>query len=366
MTTNNSDLGVFDDWLNDGPAARVAVIRKERLRPAAGEGAIVFPPTFAGKSPGESTYLIDDLPGGRSVVMDSVGSQANRMEALFAPPAGPFQDFVPQIEFTVTRGEGKPPVTLNLLDAGHRAADALVRYSDLAPEVSRAFRAIDMERDYVPLARLSPLSLVFGVWDSRGFSGSRIKVPRMVTSTVRAYDVSVVQRGAQFVPAVRKKLEKDEIEELAGVFQDTKLSEDGLAEAPSRGLGGIVSRGPILREAVLSLVALRNLRGPDDAATLTLRRYILGLALLSLTTPLSPEYRSGCLLVPHDPKAPATLELVSRDGTTAPCPVQDVALFARGAANAFGVPESRRTMTFDWKIVKESVRAKQEKRTPKD
>jgi CRISPR-associated protein Csb1 len=364
MTTHGNEIGTFDEWLNDGPQAKVALVRKERLRPVAGEGGVIFPPTFAGKD--ESTYVIDDLPGGRSVIMDTVGSQANRMEALFTPPGGPLQDLVPQIEFTVSRGEGKAPITLNLLDAGHRAADALVRFSDLAPEVSRAFQAIDGNRDYVPLARISPLSLVFGVWDSRGFSGSRIKVPRMVTSTVRAHDITVVHRAAQFIPAIRKKMEKDEIEELAGVFQDTKLSEDGLAEAPSYGLGGIVSRGPIIREAVLSLAALRNLRGPDDGATLQLRRYVLGLALLSLTTPLSPEYRSGCILVPHDPKEPAALELVSRDGTISPCTLGEIAKFARDGATAFGLPKEARKMTFDWKVVKDAVKAKKEKRTPKE
>jgi CRISPR-associated protein Csb1 len=364
VTTYNNDIGAFDGWMNDSSQAEVALVRKERLRPVAGEGGVVFPPTFAGER--ESMYVIDDLPGGQSVIMDTVGSQANRMEALFTPPAGPLQDLVPQIEFTVSRGEGKTPITLNLLEAGHRAADALVRFSDLAPEVSRAFRAIDTERNYVPMAKLSPLSLVFGVWDSRGFSGSRTKVPRMITSTVRAHDVSVVHRAAQFVPAIRRKMEKEEIAELAGVFQDTKLSEDGLAEVPSYGLGGVVSRGPIIREAVLSLVALRNLRGPDDSSTLNLRRYILGLGLVSMTTPLSPDYRSGCILVPHDPKDPAKIEVVSRDGTTSSCTLGDVAKFAREAANAFEVPKDAPKRAFDWKVVNDTVKAKKEKKTPKE
>ncbi len=364
MTTNSSDLGAFDDWMTDGPLAKVAIVRKERLRPVAGEGSIIFPPTFAGD--GESTYVFDDLPGGRSVIIDTVGSQANRMEALFMPPAGPFRDLVPQIEFTVPRGEGKTPITLNLIEAGHRAADALVRFSDLAPEVSQAFQAIEMERDYVPMAKLSPLSLIFGVWDSRGFSGSRTKVPRMLTSTVRAHDVTLVHRAAQFVPAVRRKMEKEEIETLAGVQQDTKLSEDGLAEAPSFGIGGVVSRGPIVREAVLSLVALRNLRGPDEESTRRLRRYILGLGLVSMTAPLSPDYRSGCLLVPHDPKDAAKLEVITRDGGASAKVLDDVVKFARGACEAFGLPKGTPKRTFDWKSVKDAVKAKKERRSTKD
>jgi CRISPR-associated protein Csb1 len=364
MTTNGGDLGAFDEWMTDGPQAKVALVRKEQLRPVAGEGSIIFPPTFAGN--GESTYVFDDLPGGKSVIIDTVGSQANRMEALFMPPTGPFHDLVPQIEFIVPRSDGKAPITLNLLEAGHRAADALVRFSDLAPEVSKAFRAIELERDYVPMSKLSPLSLIFGVWDSRGFSGSRTKVPRMLTSTVRAQDVTLVHRAAQFVPAVRRKMEKEEIEALAGVQQDTKLSEDGLAEAPSKGIGGVVSRGPITREVVLSLVALRNLRGPDEESTRRLRRYILGLGLVCMTAPLSPEYRSGCILVPHDPKDPARIEAVSRDGATSTQTLGDVVEFARGAAEAFGLPKGLSKKTFDWKIVKETVRAKKERKATKD
>lgn len=364
MTTSSGDLGAFDEWMTDGPQAKVALVRKERLRPVAGEGSIIFPPTFAGD--GESTYVIDDLPGGKSVIIDTVGSQANRMEALFMPPTGPFQELVPQIEFSVPRGDGKAPITLNLLEAGHRAADALVRFSDLAPEVAKAFQAIEGERDYVPMAKLSPLSLIFGVWDSRGFSGSRTKVPRMLTSTVRAQDVTLVHRAAQFVPAVRRKMDKEEIEALAGVQQDTKLSEDGLAEAPSYGIGGVVSRGPIMREAVLSLVALRNLRGPDEESTRRLRRYILSLGLVSMTAPLSPDYRSGCILVPYDSKAQAKLEVVSRDGTTSAQVLEDVVKFARGASEAFGLPKGPSRKTFDWKIVKETVKAKKERKVAKD
>ncbi len=363
MTDDQEKLTHYDDWVNDGPDAKVALVRREHLQPVSGHGGVIFPPTFANpdaKGEKGSIYVTDDLPGEQSVLLDTVGSQANRMEALFLPPSGPFHDLVPQIEFTAQRPEGRPPVVVNLLEAGHRAADALVRFSDLEPEIRSAFRAIEEGRDYTPMARISPLSLVFGVWDSRGFSGARTKVPRMISSTVRAYDISVLHRRAQFVPALRRKMDKGEIEQMAESSSEDKLSEDGLAEVLSYGLGGIVSRGPIVREGILSLVALRNLAGKDEESTVKLRRYILGLAMLSLTAPLSPEYRSGCILVP-DPKTPAHVELVSRGGSRDPLDLGDVEAFARLAAEDFGVTKGTNKKRFEWESVRKALQKKKGK-----
>ena len=66
----------------------------------------------------------DDANGVRSVcLIDSVGSQANRMEPMFKRDV--YKALVPQIEIRAgTR-------LVNLLDAGHRAADAIVRCSAL-------------------------------------------------------------------------------------------------------------------------------------------------------------------------------------------------------------------------------------------
>ena len=121
-----------------------------------------------------------------------------------------------------------------------------------------------------------------------------------------------------------------------------------------------MSRGPIIREGVLSLVALCNVRGKDEESTRKLRRYVLGLALLSLTAPLSPEYRSGCILVP-DVEAPSQVELVLRDGHRSSCDLGDVESFARSASEDFGVPKEPAGRTFDWKLVKKAVHEKKGK-----
>jgi hypothetical protein len=69
---------IINDWADnkDGP---VALTRKQKLLPVEGEGGVIFPPTYA-----DIGYNIDTLSDGTKVAtIDSVGSQANRMEPIF-------------------------------------------------------------------------------------------------------------------------------------------------------------------------------------------------------------------------------------------------------------------------------------------
>ena len=59
----------------------VALVRREVLVPVEGRDAVFFPPTYASD---KQPYNIDTLGDGTKVVtVDSVGSQANRMEPVF-------------------------------------------------------------------------------------------------------------------------------------------------------------------------------------------------------------------------------------------------------------------------------------------
>ena len=87
---------------------------------------------------------------------------------------------------------------VNLLEAGHRAADAIVRCSALQNELQTAFKAV-LNGNAEPLAKIAPTSLIFGVWDSRD---TQAKSPRLVSSSVRALNVRRLSRSAQFIPAV--------------------------------------------------------------------------------------------------------------------------------------------------------------------
>jgi CRISPR-associated protein Csb1 len=132
----------IDTWADDlrGP---VALHLRQVLIPVEGKEGVIFPPTYAMKDDRKhGPYATDELSDGTTVVqIDSVGSQANRMEPLFRKaaegrPEKPLAAFVPQVEIQVENG-----TAVSILDVGHRLGDALVRSSTLYKEVKAAFDA---------------------------------------------------------------------------------------------------------------------------------------------------------------------------------------------------------------------------------
>ena len=317
----------------------VALTLRQTLLPVEGGEAVIFPPTYA-----DIGYNIDILSDGTKVAtIDSVGSQANRMEPVFEEE--PYAALVPQV--TITYGNSK---SISILQAGHRLGDALVRSTELAEEANDAFTMLD-GGDAAPIARLAPTSIVFGVWDSRE---TQAKLPRIVQSVIRAWDVDDLTRSAQYTPPVNyaelgtfTEAQQEKQQGKAG----SDLAKRGFVHVPATGEhGGIVVHGDIRRTVTVNLVALRRLTG-DDAPSL--RRYVLGLALVAATAPLDGFLRQGCLLTP-DPDIQAVWTAVTRDGARTTVALDaDIALaFAQKAAHAFGVRESR-TIPFD----KERARA---------
>jgi CRISPR-associated protein Csb1 len=339
---------------SDGPAALVC---RQWLMPAEGRDAVIFPPTFAAaEGGGKADYNIDPLGDPtdpktpRVAILDTVGSQANRMEPLFKKVNGedtPYSRLVPQIEIKAGNK------IVNLLDAGHRAADAIVRYSTLGPKLREAFDSYQESGDATQLAKIAPTSLVFGAWDSRD---TQVKLPRLVASTIRAYDVAKLTRSAQYNPPV-DYIGLDLIEEADDKKVLEAASELGFRHAPAGGThGGVIARGEIRREAILSLVGLRAV-GPKGQTGEELRCYVLGLALVAMTFDSEHNLRQGCLLV-SDPDKPAIWELVAHDGTHKLVTASEAALtFAQEAAKAFGVGENR-PIEFDVKAANEALKEK--------
>ena len=332
MKTLTNDT--INSWADDknGP---VALHLKQRLIPVEGEGAVIFPPTYA-----DIGYNIDTLSDGTRVAMiDSVGSQANRMEPIFKDPL--YAALVPQIEIEFhKKNDGGTEYTekRSLLDLAHRIADATVYSSPtLEKHVTEAFSALKQQGDAGPLCRLAPTSLLFGVWDSRGGSGE--KRPRLIRSIIRAWDVQPLFAASQFnsiwkalAPEQQAKLEKE------AEAKRTKLSAKGLADAPAtfrkvsqaaaqqmkefhngspnperRVLGGVLTNGRIEREITINLVALRAIHGADEADTKNIRQYLLSLALIAATADIDLYLREGCHLRYADENA---WEAIPRRGDT--------------------------------------------------
>jgi len=288
------DIGYFDELLkDDGPAA---VVLKRRLKPVEGDDAWIFPPTFAQSESVEDdedsrggSYQIDPLPDDprRNVcLIDSVGSQANRIEPIFKRE--PYAALVPQIRVKL-KGDDE----VNLLDAGHRAADAVLRFSKtFGPKISEAFKLYQARRDCTGLIQIAPTSLVFGVWDSRATGA---KIQRIVRSVIRAYNVTQSQRSATYQAAydytanqvINPALDK-------GSGKNNPLSQEGFKYSLATNThGGVLVKGGIQQEAVINLVALRVLS--SDCA---IKRYLLGLSLVALSYRDQNGFnlREGCLL----------------------------------------------------------------------
>ncbi|MFW5910276.1 MAG: type I-U CRISPR-associated RAMP protein Csb1/Cas7u [Thiohalospira sp.] len=336
----------------------VALVMREHLRPVTGHGTPIFPPTYArDRSQADQvhpTYNIDALQDGYRAQVDSVGSQTNRMEAAFLE--APYADLVPQITIEVP-GEDGPRKRVNLIEAPHRLADASVRFSGLHDEAEAAFTAYLDRGDAEPLARLSPLALVFGVWDSRA---TQAKVPRSLSMTIHADQVEWLTRSAQLAPAISGEDVVGDDEEQMEEKEHQAWAEVGLAHVPAaRTHGGIISHGPIVREGTLNLVALRGIRGADAEATQRLQRYLMGLALTAATLPGPHNLRQGCLLV-RDGKDAAASWMVGPEGEeeTVALDHQEALEMAQAAARGFGVPEPR-TVTFDAKAATDAMKEAQ-------
>jgi CRISPR-associated protein Csb1 len=161
------------------------------LQPAGGRGDKVFPPTYAGgqyaiESRVDKDGVIKDV-----VLLDSVQSQANRMEQalLAAHRAGRVSLPMVSVNFSNV-AEVSELGEITVLDAPHRLADAILRDSMLngtlfpaTPEGQVLRRATP--RNATELFRLCPTALLFGIWESTGAAGGLgVKFQRAIVSEI--------------------------------------------------------------------------------------------------------------------------------------------------------------------------------------
>ncbi|MDT4896438.1 MAG: CRISPR-associated protein Csb1 [Acidobacteriota bacterium] len=350
------------DWLTENEMP-VALVLTETLEPALGTDAEIFPPTFAKDGP---LYNIDELRADiapsaakdgdivNTCLIDSIGSQANRMETCFKKM--PLSGLVPQI--TVVAKNQKA----NLLDIGHRIADAAIRFSELEMEARSAIVNLKENGNALDLAQLAPTSLIFGFWDSRE---TQFKFGRVLSSVIRATNVSYLTRSAQFdaVFDAKQMFEDKEYKEY-GTGNNNALSAIGLQDAPAAGThGGVRVFGVITRRTQINLVGLRALAVTNEKGeikedeTMKLRRYLLGLALVAARCQTSYNLREGCLLTRVSEKATA----VYSDGKrpTFKWDLKTVWDYAQAAAQEFDATlQSRQPREIQFEVPK--VRAKVE------
>jgi CRISPR-associated protein Csb1 len=327
--------------LSTAVTGKTAAFRcRRRLQPAGGEGDKVFPPTFAG-----AVYAIEQrrVPGRElpvtCVLLDSVQSQANRMEEALQEALERGELQIPTIEVDFSKADLLDPVgRVTSLQTPHRIADAILRDSNYDGQPFRK-SAVGKELDFAratnatPLYRLCPTALLLGMWDSTGPKGGLgVKFERAMVSEVVGIGVPPSDgnknRGLRRDPlnisksvAIRRKPDGDW--EVAGVTKEKGLerpSEINHRNVPFDTDNTGVTIEYAEQTTTLSLIVLRRLCFPaiatepskpevDDAARAVIAA--LGLCAATLAFETGMGLRSRCLLWPE---GPLTWELLEKPG----------------------------------------------------
>jgi CRISPR-associated protein Csb1 len=206
-------------------------------------------------------------------LLDSVQSQGNRIEPLFAQ----YPQLVPAITVKY------PNRTISLLDVPNRAADPAVRY--LFETELKALAT----GDPLPLAKKNPTALIFGLYDSRA---TMINVPRAVAADVTVRNAAVRPVAA----SLTTPFSADERADLIEKFNQIKLSlsEAGIDQVPVYNEEGAVdvNGATIERVVVLSTEMLERYRKDP-----VLHDYLISLAVVATLAPTKSVLRSGTTLV---------------------------------------------------------------------
>lgn len=323
--------------LKSSEAKSAAIRARVRLMPIGGDGTKVAPPTYAGAKQDEGgQYAFEtrrtDGKETRSVLLDSIASQANRLEdvLLHAYRNGlP----IPVMEMAIPGREN-----ITSLTVPHRIHDAIFRDSLLDGKPFResstgqkvvAARAWNATAMY----EVCPTALLLGTWDSQGGGGvTSAKFARALVSEIVALDaVRGVRTASRMDPlGIRamaasvyqsanpqqmwtldpNEAEKDKNKKPKLFGKKGKPSEINHGNvAPSisgeTGPGG-VTFSEAIQTTVLSFTQLRKLHFPNADGKPSPERDIAGRAVLAalgiyaivLQWEEGYQLRSGCQLLP--------------------------------------------------------------------
>jgi CRISPR-associated protein Csb1 len=353
----------------------VAVRGRATLEPAGGPCDKIFPPTHSvgdnERRPGAKYAFETRRIGGRDVpcvLLDSVQSQANRMEETLQALWTEKKIKLPVIE--VDLSEIAPEVgKVTSLTAPHRVADALLRDSLVTQNGgSTLFRMSDLGRSFTDasprnadsLFKVCPTGLIFGIWDSTGPKGGLgAKFARVLTSEIVGVGAAKgVKTASRIDPAsivtASATIYVSEDPTAAGSpwthdWQEAKRIDPAKEHSPKNAerwgrkekagkpsainhsnfpptieeVAGGVTVDYAEQTVVLSLAGLRRLgfkEGGSEARTVLAA---LGLVAVLATERRGHDLRSRCFLVPRwnetEKKSEAlALEAVARDGSTKP------------------------------------------------
>lgn len=312
-------------------------------QPAGGVGDKVFPPTYEGGKYATEKRVVESGEVVDCVLLDSVQSQANRMELALLEACRDGRIALPLVTVRFDDARLQKKFTVTSLEAPHRVADALLRDSLLDGVIFRKStlgKMLDTTdvKNATSLYGLNPTALVFGLWDSTGPRGGLgAKFQRaLVSEMVGIGSESGVKTGSRMDPAqisshitiyladtdVGYTTDPDSLQVKRDAKGNPVLFDRGRGEGkagnPSKANHSNIpptrdyeSGGFTLSHAkqttVLSLATLRRLRfplngGPDftPAADKAARTVLAALGLLGavLAREEGADLRSRCQLFP--------------------------------------------------------------------
>lgn len=369
--------GLSLDALKSAVAGRAAALRCRRiLQPAGGKGDKVFPPTYEG-----GTYAFEErvIEGQRipCVLLDSVQSQANRMELALLQATRNQNISVPLVEVDFGEAGLTEVGVITSLEAPHRLADAILRDSTLKGQPFRKTdegKTLDTAKvtNATGLFAVCPTALIFGLWDSTGqMGGMGTKFQRALVSEIAGIDVKdgvrpssridplgiQLNAGPLYAAAdggwtLKSEEAKKEKGKAVLLGKDGRPSEANLGNiTPTfKGNHGGITMDHAVQTVVISLPALRRLKFPLDkpardqaAADIAARTALAALGLCGAVLSIEDgcDLRSRCQLVPEPDQG--AWELVNGNGTSEPLTLDAQAACALlqaavAAAKAAGLP----------------------------
>lgn len=179
------------DRLETAVADDAAIRFSATLQPAGGRGDKVFPPTYTGGQYALESRIDEHGIVNEVVLLDSVQSQANRMEQALLAAHRAKRIELPMISVNFSDVQGLEELgEITVLDAPHRLADAILRDSKLNgvlfPSTSEGQVLLRANlKNATDLYKLCPTALLFGIWDSTGAArGLGIKFQRAIVSEI--------------------------------------------------------------------------------------------------------------------------------------------------------------------------------------
>ena len=319
------------EFLLESVKTAVAIRSVSELLPAGGPNDKVFPPTYEGGKYALERRKIDGAVKD-CVLLDSVASQANRIELALLAAARGKRLSLPVIEVDFSK-EFPDVGAVSTLEAPHRIADAILR--DSFGKDGKTFRETTAGKSFTDASHADatslfawcPTALILGMWDSTGPKGGLgAKFARCLVSEIVGVDVVVGTKTASRIDPLQIQLgsgtlfetkdggwtldekaaakEKGKPKKLGKVGKPSEANHGNVTPSINESAGG-VTMSKALRFVTLSLAGLRRLHFPvkgdkatgpqDDRARAALAA--IGLCGSVLATEAGLDLRSRCLLV---------------------------------------------------------------------